>query len=80
MKLNITFERDADTGREKAVITDDRGERMPGVRAVNVDYVFDRASEVTIRLVVDRKTVTLGAPSEFGEPVTGITDGIHKLA
>jgi hypothetical protein len=59
MKLNITFVRDA-TGRDKPVITDDRGERMPCVRAVAVKSEFGAATEVTITLVVDRTNVTLG--------------------
>lgn len=60
MKLNITFERDAD-GREYTVITDDRGERMPCIRAVTVRREINEASSITIELAVDQRNVTLGA-------------------
>ncbi len=60
MKLNITFVLDVDTGKERALITDDRGLPMPGVRAVTVDYRFDEPTIVTIELVVNRTDVTVG--------------------
>jgi hypothetical protein len=62
MRLNITFERDAN-GRETAVITDDRGERLSGVRGVSVYYRYDDATIVELELVVNQTSVTLGAPA-----------------
>lgn len=59
MKLNVSFARDND-GKDKPIITDDRGEPMPCVKAVTVEYVFKEATIVTIKLVVDRKNVTVG--------------------
>lgn len=59
MKLNINFKQGLD-GRDRAYITDDRGEIMPCVRKVNIDYEYGSASMVHITLVVNRKDVTLG--------------------
>lgn len=60
MQLNVTFVRGSD-GRERPVITDDRGHVMPCVRAVTVNYDVESATEVTIKLVVNRRDVVIGA-------------------
>lgn len=61
MKLNIDFEQDPRLfGRPKAIITDDRGERLPGVRNVNINYKYQDATIVTLTLVVNGRDVLLG--------------------
>lgn len=60
MRLNISFEHDADTGKERAVITDENGSKMPCVRAVELHYRYNELSEVKITLAVNRTDVTLG--------------------
>jgi hypothetical protein len=66
MKLNIDFQHDPETGRPRSVITDDRGERMPCVRSVDVKYRYPKPSgEITtvlVELVVNGRDVTLGRP------------------
>lgn len=61
MKLNVSFVNDPETGREHAVVSDDRGHTMPCIRYVSVDYGYDQPAEVTITLLVNRRDVTLGA-------------------
>jgi hypothetical protein len=62
MRLSIAFERDPENNRERPVIVDDRGARMPCVRGVQVMYDYDSASEVVIRLVVNGRDVMVGTP------------------
>lgn len=62
MKLNIDLATIRD--RTRAMITDDRGEKMPCVRRVEVDHQFTGECEVRITLVVDGKSVKLGSPRE----------------
>lgn len=61
MRLNITFM------NGKPVVIDDRGEIVPGVRAVSVHYRHDAATEITFTVVVDHDRVTLGAMTLCGD-------------
>lgn len=63
MKLDISF-KDGDP-----VIVDDRGQPMPCLRRVKVDYDFQEATEITIVIVVDDHNVTLGRSVD--EPAGG---------
>lgn len=60
MRLNINFEPHPTRKISRAVIRDDRGEKLPCVRAVNVDYKYGDAAIVTVVLVVNGKDVYLG--------------------
>ena len=64
MKLNVSWLRDPITGRDYPVITDDRGERMPGVTGVDVSYGFSRPTEIVIALKADGINVSIGNVGE----------------
>jgi len=64
MKLNVNFEHNEETGRQRAVISDDRGERMPGVISVEVRCLLRESPQIIITLVATPNSgVTLGAPT-----------------
>ena len=62
MKLNVTFEHDEETGRSRAVITDDRGERLPNVINVEVSHSHQEVPNIVITLIANGENVTLGVP------------------
>lgn len=58
MKLDISFK------DGHPVIVDDRGEAMPCIRRVRVDYEFTEAPEITIVVLADGDRVTLAASDD----------------
>jgi len=75
MKANVTFDLDADTGRERARVTlsDDQGNvlgTLPCITGCHVAYQFDGLTRLTLTMVVDRKNLTLGTPQANGADQT----------
>lgn len=62
MRLNFEFMHDPESGREKLIVTDDRGHRMRGVRGAVIGYDCKGATKITLELVVNGRDVTLGRP------------------
>lgn len=59
MELNINFGLKSN-GRPRTIITDDRGQNLPCVRGVDINYTYGDLPIATIKLIVDGKRVALG--------------------